>query len=241
MEAGTRSGNTIIAFIVIGIVCFFNTIPLAFISLVANLSALTLYVPALNNWKNAGQWGDWTFSLVSGVLPSIISGLFSFLLPVMLRRLTKYAGKTTRSGLDRNVIARYFFFLVFSYFIIFSLIGVFYRELAARNSARGDPDIDLLSRLSQRLLRRLCFELGDTKVSLPSCHLSAVRVRFCNPKSCLIGLTELYFPADIGDSILSTYVGQSTYWLTVFPLRNFLIVFEIAQVLKLVMLSVQKV
>lgn len=40
--------------------------------------------------------------------------------------------------------------------------------------------------------------------------------------------------------IQGTYVQQSTYWLTVFPLRGFLVIFEIVQLIKLLLLSVQR-
>jgi hypothetical protein len=87
-------------------------------------------VPFLNSWKNAGSFGNWTFSLVSGVLPSAISAIFGYVLPIIMRRVSKKQGAMTRSRLDRAVTARYYAFLVISSFLIFSLIGVVWSSIA---------------------------------------------------------------------------------------------------------------
>ncbi|KAL7420784.1 hypothetical protein Q5752_004736 [Cryptotrichosporon argae] len=183
-------------FIILGVVCFFNTLPLLLVSLLANLSVLTVYVSFLKSWQDAGQWGDWTFSLVSGILPSAVSALFGWLLPVIMRRISKYQGAPTRSRLDRAVTARYFFFMVFSNFLVFSLLGVLYTAIA-----------DVVN------------EVGE--------HQSASEI--------LDGLK------DIPDQIQGTYVQQSTYWLTWLPLRGFLIIFELVQLIKLALVSLRRV
>ena len=67
-----------------------------------------------------------TFAVVSGVLPPAVSALFGYVLPIVMRWLTKYMGAYTHSALDRVVIARYFAFLVISQLIIFTLIGVLF-------------------------------------------------------------------------------------------------------------------
>lgn len=63
---------------------------------------------------------------MSGVLPPAVSALFGYVLPILMRWLTKYMGAYTHSALDRAVIARYFAFLVISQLIIFTLIGVLF-------------------------------------------------------------------------------------------------------------------
>jgi hypothetical protein len=112
----------------------------------ANLSALTVYVTFLRNWQTAGAFGNWSvstslaallriadnqFSVISGVLPSVVSALFGYFLPIILRRISKYQGAPTRSRLDRAVSARYFFFIILSNLVIFSLLGVIYSSIAA--------------------------------------------------------------------------------------------------------------
>jgi hypothetical protein len=149
MEPHERSSKIFMGFIFLGVICFFNTVPLLAVSILANLSAvrdtlyqsrkvarrlifdsqIAVYLPFLYRWKDAGSWGEWTFSVVSGVLPSTISAIFGFLLPIIMRRLTKYQGAITRSRLDRAVMARYFAFLIISNFVTFSLFGAAWSKL----------------------------------------------------------------------------------------------------------------
>lgn len=68
--------------------------------------------------------------MVSGILPSVVSALFGFLLPIIIRKISKYQGAPTRSRLDRAVTARYFFFMIISNLVIFSLLGVVYTAVA---------------------------------------------------------------------------------------------------------------
>jgi hypothetical protein len=68
---------------------------------------------------------------VSGVLPSALSFIFGFFLPIIMRRISKYQGAPTRSRLDRAQTARYYFFMVISNLIIFSLLSVIYNAIAA--------------------------------------------------------------------------------------------------------------
>ncbi|KAG6861116.1 hypothetical protein C0995_003845 [Termitomyces sp. Mi166 len=91
-----------IGFLWLAAVCFFNTVPLFVISVLANLETIRDYVPFLNGWANASPG---TFAFISGVLPPTISALFGFFLPIIMRWLTKYMGALTHSKLDRAVIA----------------------------------------------------------------------------------------------------------------------------------------
>lgn len=139
---GELARKRTIGFVLVGLVCFFNTLPLFIISLLANLSSvsprgysdgristnelqLTAYVPFLETWQNESRQ---SFSLVSGVLPPVVSGIFGFFLPIIMRHLSQYMGALTHSRLDRAVTARYFAFLVISQLVIFTLIGVIFSK-----------------------------------------------------------------------------------------------------------------
>lgn len=55
---------------------------------------------------------------------------------------------------------------------------------------------------------------------------------------------EIYFWAncvalEIPERIQATYVQQSSYWLTYFPMRGFLAVFDLAQLLSLVLVFIK--
>lgn len=69
-----------------------------------------------------------TYAIVSGVLPPAVAALFSFSLPRLMRRLSKYMGANSHTMLDRVVIARYFTFMIISQLIIFTVIGVIYSK-----------------------------------------------------------------------------------------------------------------
>lgn len=105
------------------LVCFINTVPLFIISILANLSSLTAYVPFLDEWQTASSK---SFNVISGVLPSVVSALFGFVLPIVMRWLSRYMGVSTSSKLDRAVLARYFAFLIISQLVVFTLIGVIF-------------------------------------------------------------------------------------------------------------------
>ncbi|KAJ7496910.1 hypothetical protein FB451DRAFT_1209236 [Mycena latifolia] len=178
-------------FIWLAVVCFFNTVPLFVISILANLASLTAYVPFLDDWNNSSQWHT-TFQIVSGVLPPAVSGLFGFFLPLIMRWLSRYMGALTNSRLDRAVVARYFTFLVISQLFIFTLIGVIFQSVEQIVIAIGG--------------KKSFNEIINNLHTLPN-------------------------------TINRTYINQSSYWLTFFPLRGFLVLFDLAQIVNLVWLS----
>ncbi|KAJ6611276.1 hypothetical protein B0H10DRAFT_2224151 [Mycena sp. CBHHK59/15] len=175
-------------FIWLAVVCFFNTVPLFVISILANLSSLTAYVHFLETWQEKSFI---SFSIVSGVLPPAVSGIFGFFLPIIMRRLAEYMGALTNSKLDRTVVARYFTFLVISQLVIFTLIGVIFQSVE-----------QIVLQIGKKSFK----EIIDNLDTLPSV-------------------------------INATYINQSSYWLTFFPLRGFLVVFDLAQIVNLLWLS----
>ncbi|KZT21456.1 DUF221-domain-containing protein [Neolentinus lepideus HHB14362 ss-1] len=175
-----------IGFLVLAVVCFFNTVPLFAISILANLSSISTYVPFLKAWADNSET---SFAIISGVLPPTVSAFFGYFLPVLMRWLTRYMGAHTHSRLDRAVVARYFAFLVISQLVVFTLIGVAFKSISQVVVLIGEHKSfsDIISNLK----------------SLPG-------------------------------TINQTYISQSSYWLTFFPLRAFLAVFDLAQILNLV-------
>ena len=115
-----------IGFLWLTLVCFFNTVPLFAVSVLANLSGLQLFVPFLSEWASASPT---SFAVVSGVLPSAVSGFFAFFLPIIVRWLSQYQGALTHSRLDRAVVGRYYAFLVLSQLVVFTLIGVVFNSV----------------------------------------------------------------------------------------------------------------
>ncbi|TFK74590.1 DUF221-domain-containing protein [Pluteus cervinus] len=186
---GELARKRTLGFWFLAMVSFFNTVPLFVISVLANLDALKVYVPFLESWSDDSPS---SFAFVSGVLPPAVAGIFGFVLPIIMRRLTQYMGALTHSSLDRNVIARYFFFLVISQLVIFTLIGVIF------NSVK-----EIIEQIGKKASIN---EILDNLHTLP-------------------------------DVIARTYINQASYWLTFFPLRGFLVVFDLAQIVNLVWIS----
>ncbi|KAG1903283.1 uncharacterized protein F5891DRAFT_1211537 [Suillus fuscotomentosus] len=182
-------GNKFLGSLFLVLFCFFNTIPLFIISILANLSSISAYVGFLSTWAIASPG---SFAFVSGVSPPAISALFGFFLPIVMRRLSKFQGALTHSRLDRAVVARYFAFLVISQLIIFTLIGVGF--IAAE---------------------QIVTEIGH--------HTSFQDI-----------INNLH---TLPSTINQTYINQSSYWLTYFPLRGFLVLFDLAQILNLLWTS----
>jgi len=121
MSDSTRARQQLIGWLWLALVCFFNTIPLLIISLLANLSSVATYVPFLQEWQKSSEW---SFALVNGILPPTVSAIFSWVLPKIMRWLSEYQGAITQTRLDRAVVQRYFAFLVISQLLIFWLLGV---------------------------------------------------------------------------------------------------------------------
>lgn len=111
----------------LSLICFFSLIPLFFVAALANLDGVTAagYLPFLDNWFGHSKT---TFTIVSGVVPPAVSGLFTVFLPRIMRWLGKYEGALTHARLDRAVVARYWAFLVISQLIVFTLIGVVFSK-----------------------------------------------------------------------------------------------------------------
>jgi hypothetical protein len=121
MSDAQRRSQQMMGWLWLAVVCFFNTIPLLVISVLANLSHIAQYVPFLQQWQDNSQW---TFALVNGILPPTVSAIFGYFLPKVMRWLSRYQGAITHSRLDRAVVARYFAFLTISQLFVFSLLGV---------------------------------------------------------------------------------------------------------------------
>lgn len=108
-------------FVLLSILLFVNAVPLVAVALISQMERFEGVLPFLASWQKNSQY---TFSAVAGLAPPIISGIFGYFLPYLMRRLGKYRGVTTRNKLDRVITSQYFGFLVISQFIVFTLVGV---------------------------------------------------------------------------------------------------------------------
>lgn len=191
LSSGEVRRKKISGFFWLSLVAALNTVPLAFVSFLANISSLANSIDFLADAQSQHQT---LFQIVSGILPPAVSALFGWLLPRIMRGLSKYQGAQTHSRLDRAVLARYFAFLVISQLIIFTLIGVVYQ---------------LVNAVIKEVNKHKSFE------------------------QILVDLKN----QNVLWLVYQAYINQSSYWLTFFPLRGFLAVFDLAQIISLAWVS----
>ncbi|KAL1412499.1 hypothetical protein Q8F55_000244 [Vanrija albida] len=117
------SSTKVLGFFLIALLGFVNLIPIIGVSTLSSLAQFT----GLWHWVRVwSEKSSFTLGLVSGPLPPILSAVFSFFLPIVMRKICKYQGTITKTRLDRSLTARYFFFMVFAYLFVFVLVGTFY-------------------------------------------------------------------------------------------------------------------
>ncbi|KAK1234247.1 hypothetical protein PQX77_002554 [Marasmius sp. AFHP31] len=178
-------------FLWLAVICFLSIIPQLFVSALANLDAVTAtgYLTFLDSWLGSSSF---TYTIFTGTVPPLVLAFFSFLLPRIMRWLTRYMGALTHAHLDRAVVARYFAFLVISQLIVFTLFGVGFDLVSQTIAAIGQkvPAKEILHNLDK----------------LP-------------------------------DTINRTYINQASFWLKYFPLRVFLALFDLSQILNLLWIS----
>ena len=192
LSSGARFSSSSLGFLYLVIVVFINAVPLLAVALIAQMSSFTETLPFLKKWNDASSW---TFSAVAGLVPPAISGIMGYFLPIIMRRIAKYRGVTTRTKLDKVVTGQYFAFLIISQFIVFTLIGIVITSIAT-----------------------IVSEIAD--------HRSAGEI-----------FNTLRQQTDV---VKKQYMNMGNYWLTWIPLRFYLCIFDLAQVIKLLLVWFQK-
>lgn len=124
-----------LGWIFIALICLANTIPVLLITVLGNLGLWAEWVGFLRDWRNNSNT---TFVIISGLLAPSVLAILAFILPYILRRVCKYQGAQTRSRLDRATFARYYFFMVAWYLILFTILGVIINLVS--NIVRGVGD-----------------------------------------------------------------------------------------------------
>ncbi|CAD6569104.1 MAG: hypothetical protein TREMPRED_005048 [Tremellales sp. Tagirdzhanova-0007] len=124
----SRRNHAIMGEIALVLICFLNTIPLMAITILANLETAIQQIPDLRNLQNSSKLWKAFFTSIAGILPASIGAIFSYVLPYVMRYLSKWSGALTRGKLDEDVIRELFVFLLVSNVVIFSLLGIFYES-----------------------------------------------------------------------------------------------------------------
>ncbi|OWZ59423.1 hypothetical protein C356_00994 [Cryptococcus neoformans c45] len=125
-DVKSRHSHAIIGKFALVVICFVNTIPLMIVTVLANLDTAIDHWPTLAKLEESSEIWKAIFTVLAGVLPATISAMFSYVLPYIMRRLSRWSGALTRGQLDKAVIRQLFIFQLVSNFIVFSLLGVVY-------------------------------------------------------------------------------------------------------------------
>lgn len=162
------------------------------------------------------------FSMVSGILPSVVSALFGYLLPIIIRKISKYQGAPTRSRLDRAVTARYFFFMIISNLVIFSLLGVVYTAIARIVVQIGGHQ-------SASTILKGFEDIPDQ-----------IQGTYVQQSTCMFFFFIIIILLRFSRRLWVKLIKKKTDWLTWLPLRGFLVIFELIQLIKLAMVSIRR-
>lgn len=160
--------------------------------------------------------------MVSGILPSVVSALFGYLLPIIIRKISKYQGAPTRSRLDRAVTARYFFFMIISNLVIFSLLGVVYTAIARIVVQIGGHQ-------SASTILKGFEDIPDQ-----------IQGTYVQQSTCMFFFFIIIILLRFSRRLWVKLIKKKTDWLTWLPLRGFLVIFELIQLIKLAMVSIRR-
>ncbi|ODN73492.1 hypothetical protein L202_07997 [Cryptococcus amylolentus CBS 6039] len=125
-DGKSRHSHAVLGKVILVIICFINTIPVMIVTVLANLNTAINRWPTLAKLAESSDIWNAIFTVIAGILPATIAALFSYILPYIMRRLSRWSGALTRGQLDKAVIRQLFIFLLVSNFIVFSLLGVLY-------------------------------------------------------------------------------------------------------------------
>ena len=103
------------------IITVVNSLPLLFITVLANLDALTRRWPRLQTLRDSSKFWEAVFTAAAGILPAGLAALFVLALPHLMRLLSHWQGALSRGQMDQDVIKQMFVFMLVS--TIYGLLG----------------------------------------------------------------------------------------------------------------------
>ncbi|ODO06502.1 hypothetical protein L198_01735 [Cryptococcus wingfieldii CBS 7118] len=97
------------------------TFPVAFIGALSSVSDLTSQFPWLS-WIEGDTFDKKIIQgVLSGILPPVLLECLMMMLPVSLRHLAKFEGATNKTGVELDLMTRYFVFLIIHSFFVITL------------------------------------------------------------------------------------------------------------------------
>ncbi|CAG8475724.1 4639_t:CDS:10 [Diversispora eburnea] len=97
--------------------CFFWLVPVSFISTAAKISNIVRLAPVTAKIFYANQF---ITGLLEAWMSPLILAIFFLMLPSILRYLSRFQGKITKSSLDRSTLAKLYLFFILNSIIIYT-------------------------------------------------------------------------------------------------------------------------
>ncbi|KAF2087983.1 DUF221-domain-containing protein [Saccharata proteae CBS 121410] len=104
---------------------------------VANLSNLGQVWPAFQTELNKDPT---LWAIIQGILAPLLLTTFYMLLPTIFRRISINAGDYSKTGRERHVIAKLYFFFTFNNLFVYSLFGAVWKYVATVQEASKHED-----------------------------------------------------------------------------------------------------
>ncbi|KAI5805546.1 hypothetical protein DFH27DRAFT_590686 [Peziza echinospora] len=133
-------GNILFTLLSIGFI-----VPNAFIAVfLSDISRIAEFWPAFkaNFYRNPKQW-----AFVQGFIAPVVTSIIYLILPIVMRRLSKWQGDLKKTSRERHVTAKLYAFFMFNNLIVFTIFStiwqlVFVMIKEGENNGKGrNPDI----------------------------------------------------------------------------------------------------
>lgn len=105
----------------VGALVIFWSIPVAFVGILSNISALSSNSSPIKFLGFINKIPPVILGVVQGLLPSVLLSVLMALLPIILRKMAKLAGKPTLASVELRVQNSYFLFQVIQVFLVTTL------------------------------------------------------------------------------------------------------------------------
>ncbi|KAG0304845.1 hypothetical protein BGZ98_004944 [Dissophora globulifera] len=147
LDTITRKVRTLISLIAATALVLLWSIPVVFVSTIANIDALVKLLPFLKFLKSLPAS---VIGIIQGILPPLFLAILMALLPIILTMMSNFEGHVRQSSITLAVMSKYFFFLVVNVLLISTLSGGFLQTFREING-QGFSPIQVINMIAQKL------------------------------------------------------------------------------------------
>ncbi|CAI2170436.1 19995_t:CDS:2 [Funneliformis geosporum] len=195
MTSAVRKTKRLTGYGIFILLCFSWLGPLTVLSSVAQLQNIVEIAPFTKKFLYSY---DFITGLIEAWMSPLIMAAFFVVLPKLLRLLSKYQGKLTKSSLDRSVLSKLYLFFIINSIIIYTV---------------SSTALDLYAKVKATI------DAGNT-----------------NFKDFYKVIKEAEFLDQLADSLIKV----STFWINYISLRGVGAIFDLAQIISLIITYVKK-